>query len=58
MHPFPNIHRLSKEYWDCECSDKYIQKNSTRKCLICGALRDKRPASIRREVEGGEHFAH
>ena len=53
----PCVPELSSDYWDCECSDKYIQSNSVEVCPICKANRDEQPDSHQSEVDEGIHFA-
>ena len=49
--------KTSEEYWDCECDERYIQKNSVDECSVCGAHREDMPDSRQNEVAEGTHFA-
>lgn len=49
--------RLSEKYWDCNCEEKYIHRNSIAECPVCGAFRNQMPDSRQNEVDEGIHFA-
>lgn len=49
--------RLSERYWDCECDEEYIHRNSIAECPVCGARRNEMPDSRQSEVDQGTHFA-
>lgn len=49
--------KLSENYWDCECSERYIQRNTREECPICGARSDDSPDSREDEISEGTHFA-
>jgi len=42
---------LSKNYWDCECVDNYIQPVSQNHCNKCGANQESQPPSRVRELK-------
>ena len=50
------VPKLSNEYWDCECKEKYIHPNSMDICPVCGAVRDEMPDSRQDEVDQGTHI--
>ncbi len=48
---------LSDKYWDCDCDEHYIQRNTMAMCTVCGALRKEMPDSRQNEVDEGTHFS-
>ena len=42
--------KTTSEYWDCQCSDKFIHPTSTQSCLVCGAKKEDQPDSRVNEI--------
>ena len=39
------------DFWDCECSEKFIHSRQVERCAHCGAHRDEQPDSRLFEVD-------